>query len=549
MSACPISQIQTDIIETFEYITQKENGGVGKAMREVIVQGAAEGYPLNQFQLVLNGVIEKGKQEKLSPFQMQELMDIASNIVQLYPRTPSKIIPNLSMNFDETQTELIQVSTRRGQKAIISKNLSSYITKQLYQTLTGVGIVDLTAEIPKFVRTNGDLKESIESWRSRLVDNLIKYLRTKQYITKREVNRQGFIPKMREVMTKAWEYIQDDLNDKKTYADGKLDAATDSAGLRTVITPILSLAVLNDFDNVIEFFSKGEINVNPVFKNTIEIYSDKYTTNKQSVQITTWDGDFSDASVEHIVPNILKRVVETIPTGHGDGSFCSIYDINSIIKHIYTLACTEHGLNPALPANSMLEVDEAEPYRILFSDDTTESQKREALYDILTSTPFMNRFADSDKIKSIVKHFKKLDDAFDNSSPTEYLEDKAWFSTQRNLTNQLIALIRHSCTLAYARVASNGFDINSNSGVRKNKTINKGYRIYIGNTSNIKEKFAHDEIFISIDDSEVQNLKYICEEIFGSNNFLAQVIWERAYSPINLMKHFSPSHDYILCYI
>ena len=38
--------------------------------------------------------------------------------------------------------------------------------------------------------------------------------------------------------------------------------------------------------------------------------------------------------------------------------------------------------------------------------------------------------------------------------------------------------------------------------VRKNKTINKGYRIYIGNTSNIKEKFAHDEIFISIDDEK-----------------------------------------------
>lgn len=29
---------------------------------------------------------------------------------------------------------------------------------------------------------------------------------------------------------------------------------------------------------------------------------------------------------------------------------------------------------------------------------------------------------------------------------------------------------------------------------------------------------------------------------------MAQVIWERAFSPINLMKHFSPSHDYILCY-
>ena len=55
-------------------------------------------------------------------------------------------------------------------------------------------------------------------------------------------------------------------------------------------------------------------------------------------------------------------------------------------------------------------------------------------------------------------------------------------------------------------------------------------------------------IFISIDDNEAQNLRKIVEEVFGASNFLAQVVWERAYSPINLMKHFSPSHDYILCY-
>ncbi len=55
-------------------------------------------------------------------------------------------------------------------------------------------------------------------------------------------------------------------------------------------------------------------------------------------------------------------------------------------------------------------------------------------------------------------------------------------------------------------------------------------------------------IFISMDDNEIKNLKAICDEIFGSQNFLAQVVWERSFSPINLMKHFSPSHDYILVY-
>ncbi len=55
-------------------------------------------------------------------------------------------------------------------------------------------------------------------------------------------------------------------------------------------------------------------------------------------------------------------------------------------------------------------------------------------------------------------------------------------------------------------------------------------------------------IFISIDDHEQDNMKKICNEIFGENNFLAQVIWERAFSPVNLKKHFSECHDYILCY-
>jgi len=55
-------------------------------------------------------------------------------------------------------------------------------------------------------------------------------------------------------------------------------------------------------------------------------------------------------------------------------------------------------------------------------------------------------------------------------------------------------------------------------------------------------------IFISIDDNEVHNLRKICDEIFGEENFVACVVWERAYAPVNLKKHFSESHDYALCY-
>ena len=55
-------------------------------------------------------------------------------------------------------------------------------------------------------------------------------------------------------------------------------------------------------------------------------------------------------------------------------------------------------------------------------------------------------------------------------------------------------------------------------------------------------------IFISIDDNEQANLKLIGDEIFGEENFLSNVIWERAFAPINLMKHFSRSHDFVVAY-
>ena len=55
-------------------------------------------------------------------------------------------------------------------------------------------------------------------------------------------------------------------------------------------------------------------------------------------------------------------------------------------------------------------------------------------------------------------------------------------------------------------------------------------------------------IFISIDDNEQENLKRVCDEIFGESNFVAQLIWEKKYTIANDAKYFSDNHDYILCF-
>ena len=55
-------------------------------------------------------------------------------------------------------------------------------------------------------------------------------------------------------------------------------------------------------------------------------------------------------------------------------------------------------------------------------------------------------------------------------------------------------------------------------------------------------------IFISIDDNEQENLKKVCDEVFGSRNYIAQLVWERAYAPKNDARFVSNSHDYILMF-
>ena len=63
-------------------------------------------------------------------------------------------------------------------------------------------------------------------------------------------------------------------------------------------------------------------------------------------------------------------------------------------------------------------------------------------------------------------------------------------------------------------------------------------------------RLLHDDgsIWVSIDDNASGLLRPLLDEIFGSANFVATVIWEKADSPRNSARQFSTDHDYILVY-
>jgi len=64
-----------------------------------------------------------------------------------------------------------------------------------------------------------------------------------------------------------------------------------------------------------------------------------------------------------------------------------------------------------------------------------------------------------------------------------------------------------------------------------------------------KDLLAEDGvIFVSIDDNELFNLGLLMNKVFGENNFIANVIWQKVYSPKNTAVHFSDDHEYVLVY-
>ncbi|WQT56503.1 site-specific DNA-methyltransferase [Helicobacter pylori] len=74
--------------------------------------------------------------------------------------------------------------------------------------------------------------------------------------------------------------------------------------------------------------------------------------------------------------------------------------------------------------------------------------------------------------------------------------------------------------------------------------------VFMKNRLEAAREFLSDDgvIFVQCDDNEQAYLKVLMDEIFGRDNFINTIIWEKKYSPQNDAKWFSDNHDFILLY-
>ena len=187
------------------------------------------------------------------------------------------------------------------------------------------------------------------------------------------------------------------------------------------------------------------------------------------------------------------------------------------------------------------------PYKdcVLEGGQTKEDVKRQELFFNETLAPSeINRLLD-DKVLTNFKRFDK-----DGEHEVEELNNTDNLIIKGN---NLIAL--HSLKKRFAgRIKMIYIDPPYNTGkdsFNYNDHFNhSSWLTFMKNRLEVAwDLLAEDgTIWISIDDSESHYLKVLADSVFGRENFLNEVIWQRAYAPVNLKKTFSRSHDAILVY-
>lgn len=187
------------------------------------------------------------------------------------------------------------------------------------------------------------------------------------------------------------------------------------------------------------------------------------------------------------------------------------------------------------------------PYKdcILEGGQTKEDAKRQELFFNKSLAPNeINRLLDNKVLTNFKRYDKDGEHEVENIEDTDNLIIKG---------NNLIAL--HSLKKRYAgKVKLIYIDPPYNTGkdsFNYNDHFNHStWLTFIKNRLEAAWDLLADDgtIWISIDDYETHYLKVLADTIFGRENFLNEVIWQRAYAPVNLKKTFSRSHDTILVY-
>lgn len=302
-----------------------------------------------------------------------------------------------------------------------------------------------------------------------------------------------------------------------------------------------------------------ETKINQAIKSVLLMFGEKYfideIINKQKViqDLDNYDKELIAKMLSNdiVKNNFTMTINEAI-----------IFNVNKLIELFETNnywqdSYTKYSKKIGLTANGRFIDESTEvvldfPYKdtVLKAGMTKEDLSKN---DLRPDEPFLNEVIAKEEIdvlldKKLLVHAKKYD--------SEGEHDISEITEENNLIlkgNNLLAL--HSLKERYAgKVKLIYIDPPYNTGndsFQYNDRFNhSAWLTFMKNRLEIAHELLAEDgsIWMNIDDDESHYLKVLCDSIFGRENFIDEIVWQRAYAPINLKKTLSKSHDNILVY-
>lgn len=302
-----------------------------------------------------------------------------------------------------------------------------------------------------------------------------------------------------------------------------------------------------------------ETEINDAIKEVLKQFNDKYfiegILNKNKV-IQDLDG-YDKLLLEAFITNDVLKNHFTIDIAGNTviqtNKLIELFEADEYWKDSFTKYSRKIGLT-----SSGKFIDESTdvvldfPYKdtVLKASMSKEDTDKD---DLRPNEPFLNEVIAKDEIdvlldKKILVNAKRYNEDGEHEI-TEFNEDDNLIIKGNNL------LALHTLKEKYAgKVKLIYIDPPYNTGKDafnyNDKFNHSGWLTFIKNRLEIAWELLSNEgtIWISIDDYESHYLKVLADNVFGRENYLNEVIWQRAYAPINLKKTFSRSHDSILVY-
>lgn len=220
---------------------------------------------------------------------------------------------------------------------------------------------------------------------------------------------------------------------------------------------------------------------------------------------------------------------------------------------------TEHSNKIGLFINRMSEVVLSFPFKdCILEGGMTKEKKNGGREERFFCGEIDRHEIDTLKDRKVLTNFSTVDSK--GEKKVKDAKDVDFFDEEGNLKNNLLVKGNNLLTLYSMKETFGGkvkmiyidppYNTGNDTFAYNDKFNHSAWLVFMKNRLEAAQDLLRDDgvIFISIDDNEQAYLKVLCDEIFGRDNFVANIVWQKKYTQSNDAKHFSATHDFILCY-